>query len=170
MPLPTSPAAIFTAAAIGMLAAALACGNAHAQSASWPQRPVRIIAPYAAGGNSDVITRLTAQRLTEAFGQTFVVENRLGGNGAITSEAVARAAPDGYTLLWGVTPPITINPALTKVSYDPVKDFAPISIVAVNGFVLVVNKAFPPKSVAEFISFVRSQRASSPMPKAAPAA
>jgi tripartite-type tricarboxylate transporter receptor subunit TctC len=140
-----------------MLAAALGCSNAHAQSASWPQRPVRIIAPYAAGGNSDVITRLTAQRLTEAFGQTFVVENRLGGNGAIASEAVARAAPDGYTLLWGVTPPITINPALTKVSYDPVKDFAPISIVAVNGFVLVVNKALPPKSVAEFISFVRSQ-------------
>ena len=157
MPIPTSPAAIFTAAAIGLLAAALGCSNAHAQSTSWPQRPVRIIAPYAAGGNSDVITRLTAQRLTETFGQTFVVENRLGGNGAIASEAVARAAPDGYTLLWGVTPPITINPALTKVSYDPVKDFAPISIVAVNGFVLVVNKAFPPKSVAEFISFVRSQ-------------
>jgi tripartite-type tricarboxylate transporter receptor subunit TctC len=140
-----------------MLAAALGGSNAYAQSTSWPQRPVRIIAPYAAGGNSDVITRLTAQRLTEAFGQTFVVENRLGGNGAVASEAVARAAPDGYTLLWGVTPPITINPALTKVSYDPIKDFAPISIVAVNGFVLVVNKAFPPKSVAEFISYVRSQ-------------
>src|SRR5258708_6714829 len=157
MPLPTSPAAIYTAAAVAVLAAALGCSNACAQSTSWPQRPVRIIAPYAAGGNSDVITRLTAQRLTEAFGQTFVVENRLGGNGAIASEAVARASPDGYTLLWGVTPPITINPALTKVSYDPVKDFAPISIVAVNGFVLVVNKAFPPKSVAEFISYVRSQ-------------
>jgi tripartite-type tricarboxylate transporter receptor subunit TctC len=131
--------------------------SAQAQAPNWPQRPVRIIAPYAAGGNSDVITRLTAQRLTEAFGQTFVVENRLGGNGAIAADAVARSAADGYTLLWGVTPPITINPALTKVNYDPIKDFAPISIVGVNGFVLVVNKSFPPKTVAEFISYVRAQ-------------
>jgi tripartite-type tricarboxylate transporter receptor subunit TctC len=144
-------------AAIAALACAIACIGMQAQAQSWPQRPVRIIAPYAAGGNSDVITRLTAQRLTEAFGQTFVVENRIGGNGAIASEAVARAPADGYTLLWGVTPPITINPAMTKVSYDPIKDFAPISAVAVNGFVLVVNKNFPPKSVAEFISYVRSQ-------------
>jgi tripartite-type tricarboxylate transporter receptor subunit TctC len=144
-------------AAIAALAVAIACISMQAQAQSWPQRPVRIIAPYAAGGNSDVITRLTAQRLTEAFGQTFVVENRIGGNGAIACEAVARAPADGYTLLWGVTPPITINPAMTKVSYDPVKDFAPISAVAVNGFVLVVNKSFPPKSVAEFISYVRAQ-------------
>jgi tripartite-type tricarboxylate transporter receptor subunit TctC len=144
-------------AAIAALTCALACIGPQAQAQSWPQRPVRVIAPYAAGGNSDVITRLTAQRLTEAFGQTFVVENRIGGNGAIACEAVARAPADGYTLLWGVTPPITINPAMTKVSYDPIKDFAPISAVAVNGFVLVVNKNFPPKSVAEFISYVRSQ-------------
>jgi tripartite-type tricarboxylate transporter receptor subunit TctC len=144
-------------AAIAALAGVIACISTQAQAQSWPQRPVRIIAPYAAGGNSDVITRLTAQRLTEAFGQTFVVENRIGGNGAIACEAVARAPVDGYTLLWGVTPPITINPAMTKVNYDPVKDFAPISAVAVNGFVLVVNKSFPPKSVAEFISYVRAQ-------------
>jgi tripartite-type tricarboxylate transporter receptor subunit TctC len=144
-------------AAIAALAGVIACISTQAQAQSWPQRPVRIIAPYAAGGNSDVITRLTAQRLTEAFGQTFVVENRIGGNGAIACEAVARAPADGYTLLWGVTPPITINPAMTKVNYDPVKDFAPISAVAVNGFVLVVNKSFPPKSVAEFISYVRAQ-------------
>jgi tripartite-type tricarboxylate transporter receptor subunit TctC len=143
--------------AIAALAAALAstCATAHAQN--WPQRPVRIIAPYAAGGNSDVITRLTAQRLTDAFGQTFVVENRLGGNGAVAAEAAARSPADGYTLLWGVTPPITINPAMTKVNYDPIRDFAPVSVVAVNGFVLVANKDFPPKSVAEFISYVRAQ-------------
>jgi len=144
-------------AAIAALACAIACIGTQTQAQSWPQRPVRIIAPYAAGGNSDVITRLTAQRLTEAFGQTFVVENRIGGNGTIACETVARAPADGYTLLWGVTPPITINPAMTKVSYDPIKDFAPISAVAVNGFVLVVNKDFPPKSVAEFISYVRAQ-------------
>jgi tripartite-type tricarboxylate transporter receptor subunit TctC len=143
--------------AAALLLSATGCMDARAQAQNWPQRPVRIIAPYAAGGNSDVITRLTAQRLTDAFGQTFVVENRLGGNGAVASEAVARSAPDGYTLLWGVTPPITINPALTKVAYDPVKDFAPVSVVATNGFVLVVNKSFPPKSVSEFVSYVRAQ-------------
>jgi tripartite-type tricarboxylate transporter receptor subunit TctC len=142
---------------VATLAVAMGGVGAQAQAPGWPQRPVRIIAPYAAGGNSDVITRLTAQRLTEAFGQTFVVENRIGANGALAAEAVARSSPDGYTLLWGVTPPITINPALTKVSYDPIKDFAPISVVGVNGFVLVVNKNFPPKTVPEFISHVRAQ-------------
>ena len=133
----------------------MGCVNAQAQL--WPQRPVRVIAPYAAGGNSDGMARIVAQRLTDAFGQTFVVENRLGANGAIATEAVARSPADGYTLLWGATPPLTINPALTKVNYDPIKDFAPISVVAVNAFVLVVNKSFPPKTVAEFIAYVRAQ-------------
>jgi tripartite-type tricarboxylate transporter receptor subunit TctC len=129
--------------------------SAHAQA--WPQRPVRVIAPYAAGGNSDGIARIAGQRLGDAFGQTFVVENRVGANGAIAAEAVARSPADGYTLLWAATPPITINPALTKVNYDPIKDFAPISIVGINAFVLLVNKNFPAKSVAEFISLVRAQ-------------
>jgi tripartite-type tricarboxylate transporter receptor subunit TctC len=151
-------AAIFAA----IFAAILALGTfslvtpaAHAQD--WPHRPVRLIAPYAAGGNSDVIARMTAQRLSDAFGQSFVVENRLGANGALAAEAVARAVPDGYTLLWGATPPLTINPALGKLSYDPIKDFAPVSVVASNAFVLVVNKDFPPRTIAEFISHVRAQ-------------
>ncbi len=135
--------------------ALLGISVAHAQD--WPQRPVRLIAPYAAGGNSDGIARMTAQRLGEAFGHSFVVENRLGANGALAAEAVARAAPDGYTLLWGATPPLTINPALTKLSYDPIKDFTPVSVVASNAFVLMVNKDFPPKTVAEFVSYVRAQ-------------
>jgi tripartite-type tricarboxylate transporter receptor subunit TctC len=142
-------------AAVAALTIALMTIGAQAQS--WPQRPVRIIVPYAAGGNSDGMARLAAQRLGEAFGQSFVVENRVGANGAIATEAVARSPADGYTLLWAATPPLTINPALTKVSYDPIKDFAPISAVAVNAFVLVVNKDFPPKTVAEFIAYVRAQ-------------
>jgi tripartite-type tricarboxylate transporter receptor subunit TctC len=144
-------------AIIAVLAFAMIVAPAHAQD--WPQRPVRLVAPYAAGGNSDVIARMTAQRLSDAFGQSFVVENRLGANGAIAAEAVARSAPDGYTLLWGATPPLTINPALTKVNYDPIKDFAPVSVVASNAFVLVVNRSFPPRTVAEFISHVRVQPA-----------
>ena len=152
----------------GLLAATLAvllatAGASTAQQPSppsspdWPQRPVRIVVPYAAGGNSDGMARITAQRLGEAFGQSFVVENRLGGNGAVAAEAVARAAADGTMLLWGVTPPISINPALTKVSYDPVRDFAPISVVGTNAFVLLVNKDFPARSLAELVAHVRGQ-------------
>src|SRR5439155_8104532 len=133
----------------------LAAGAAQAQG--WPQKPVRILMPYAAGGNSDGMARIVAQRLTEKLGQSFVVENRAGANGAIASEAVARAAPDGYTLLWAVTPPLTISPAMSKVSYDAVKDFAPISVLGTNAFVLLVNKDFPAKSVREFIAYVRAQ-------------
>ena len=139
---------------IAAAAAGLGAGGTQAQT--WPQKPVRIIVPYAAGGNSDGMARITAQRLTEEFGQSFVIENRLGANGAIATETAARAPADGYTLLWGATPTITINPAMTKVAYDPVKDFAPITVVGVNAFVLLVNKNFPPKSVAEFVSYVRS--------------
>ena len=150
-------AAIAAVAVIATVGATLDRRGAQGQAEVWPQRPVRIIGPYAAGGNSDGMARLVAQRLGEAFGQTFVVENRVGANGAIAIEAVARSPADGYTLLWAATPPLTINPALTKVNYDPIKDFAPISAVAVNAFVLVVNKDFPPKTVAEFIAYVRAQ-------------
>jgi tripartite-type tricarboxylate transporter receptor subunit TctC len=132
-------------------------GLAHGQE--WPQRPVRIIGPYAAGGNADVLARLTAQRLSDAFGQQFVVENRVGGNGIIAAEAVAHAPADGYTFLWGVLPPLAIQPALSKVPYDSLKDFAPISAVATNPFVLVVNKDLPVKTVAELIAWVRAQPA-----------
>jgi tripartite-type tricarboxylate transporter receptor subunit TctC len=141
-----------------VLACALfVAGLAHGQE--WPQRPVRIIGPYAAGGNADVLARLTAQRLSDAFGRQFVVENRVGGNGIIAAEAVAHAPADGYTLLWGVLPPLAIQPALGKVPYDSLKDFAPISVVATNPFVLVVNKDLPVKTVAEFIAWVRAQPA-----------
>jgi len=128
------------------------------QAQEWPQRPVRILVPYAAGGNSDSMARLAAQRLSEAFGQQFVVENRVGSNGGIAGEAVARATPDGYTLLWAVQPPLTISPAMTKVPYDPQKDFAPISVVGTNPFVLVVNKDVPAKTVAEFIAWAKPQQ------------
>src|SRR5712691_2175891 len=148
-----------TTSALAALVTAIGCIDAPAQTPThaWPQRPVRIVVPYAAGGNSDGMARIAAQRLTDAFGETFVVENRVGANGALAADAVARSPGDGYTLLWGVTPPITINPAMAKVNYDPIKDFAPISVVGVNGFVLLVNKDFPPKSVAEFIAHVRAQ-------------
>ena len=140
---------------IAMLAI-VAASAAHAQS--WPQRPVRILVPYAPGGNSDGIARILAQRLSERLGQAFVVENRVGANGAIAADAVKRSEPDGYTLMWAVTPPMAVTPSMTKVAYDPVKDFAPISIVGSNAFVLLVNKDFPPKTIAEFAAYVRAQK------------
>ena len=139
------------------LAILVSLAASAAQAQGWPQKPVRILMPYAAGGNSDGMARIVAQRLGDRLGQTFIVENRAGANGAIASEAVARAAPDGYTLLWAVTPPLTISPAMSKVSYDAVKDFAPISVLGTNAFVLLVNKDFPAKSVREFIAYVRAQ-------------
>jgi tripartite-type tricarboxylate transporter receptor subunit TctC len=130
---------------------------ATTQAQDWPQRPVRVLVPYAAGGNSDSMARITGQRLSEAFGQPFVVENRVGGNGAIAGEAVARAAPDGHTLLWGVQPALVIAPAMAKVPFDTAKDFAPISVVGTNPFVLLVNKNVPVKNVPEFIAWVKAQ-------------
>ncbi len=140
------------------IALTFACVSFGAEAQTWPSRTVKIVVPYAAGGNSDVMARVVAQRLTEAFDQTFVVENRVGANGALASDMVARSPADGYTLLWAVTPPMTISPAMAKLNHDPIKDFAPISAVAINGFVLVVHKDFPPKTVAEFIAHVKAQK------------
>src|SRR5262249_48641989 len=144
---PLAVASLVLAAALGLVGLA--------RAAAWPHRLVRTLGPYAAGGNAAVLARLTAQWLSDAFGRQFVVENRVGGNGTIAAEAVARAPADGYTLLWAVVPPIAIQPALAKVPYDPIKDFAPISVIGTNPFVLVVNKSVPATSVAEFVTWVR---------------
>jgi tripartite-type tricarboxylate transporter receptor subunit TctC len=142
---------------VAVVASLLLGVMARAQAPAWPQRPVRILVPFAAGGNIDVVARLTAQWLSEAFGQQFVIENRVGGNGTIAGEAVAHAAPDGYTLFWGGPAVISIFPAITKAAYDPVKDFKPISVIGVNPQVLVVNGKLPIRTVAEFISYVKAQ-------------
>jgi len=128
-----------------------------AQSQAWPQKPVRIIYPYAAGSAGDAAARLTAQRLGEVFGQPFIVENRVGANGALAAEAVARSPADGHTLFWAASPQISIAPAMKKLSYDPVKDFAPISAVNTHTFVLVVNPRLPARTLAEFVGYVRAQ-------------
>jgi tripartite-type tricarboxylate transporter receptor subunit TctC len=144
-------------ACFGLLAACCVQAVVQAQTADWPQRPVRVIVPFAAGGNIDVIARLTSQRMGEVFGQQFVIENRVGGNGTIAAESVARALPDGYTLFWGGPAVISIFPAITKASYDPVKDFKPISVIGVNPQVLVVNAKLPIADVAAFIAYVKTQ-------------
>lgn len=126
-------------------------------AADWPQRPVRVLMPFAAGGNSDGMARILAQRLSQVFEQQFVIENRVGAGGSLAAVDVARSTPDGYTLLWGVTPQISILPAMTTVKYDPLKDFAPITVLGTSAFVLVVNADLPVKTVAEFANYVRAQ-------------
>jgi tripartite-type tricarboxylate transporter receptor subunit TctC len=127
-----------------------------AQSQAWPQRPVRIIVAYAAGGNTDIIARIIAQRLGEAFGHPFVVENRPGAAGAIAAEAVARAPADGYTLFMASLGEIAIVPTVTKTSYDPLKDFAPISNIGTNPFVLVTHPSIPANTIAQFVDYARA--------------
>ena len=140
-----------------VLMAALVAFTGSAGADGWPERPVRIIFPYAAGSTGDATARLIARRLSDRFGQPFIVENRVGANGVIGVEAVARSAPDGYTLLWAVTPQITISPIMTKVPYTAT-DFVPISAFSTNRFALLVNAKVPVKTVSEFIEYVRDQR------------
>ena len=139
------------------MAVALAAATG-ASAQSWPQRAVKVLVPFAAGGNIDVMGRLAAARLSEAFGQQFVVENRVGGNGTIATEAVARAPADGAMLLWAGTSVIVIFPAISKVGYDPVKDLAPVSLFGVAPQVLIVNPKIPARTVPEFVAYVKSQK------------
>jgi tripartite-type tricarboxylate transporter receptor subunit TctC len=127
-----------------------------AQAQAWPQKPLRIVVPFAAGGNTDGIARLTAERLTGVLGQQVIVENRAGANGAIAAEYVARAAPDGYTFLMAAMPLVAVLPAVARQNYDPVKDFVAISNIGSNPFVLGVHKSVPAKDVREFVAWVKS--------------
>jgi tripartite-type tricarboxylate transporter receptor subunit TctC len=132
--------------------------TAGAQTQSWPQKPVRLLVGFGAGGNIDNVARLTATRLSEVFGQQFLVENRVGANGTLAAEAVVRSPPDGHMLFWAGTGTISIFPAMGKPPYDTMKDFAPISIIGTNPQVLVVNPNLPAKSVQEFVAYVKSQK------------
>ena len=134
-------------------------GFAGAQAPrDYPTRPVRIIVPQAAGSGVDLTARVVAQKLTDAWGQQFIVENRPGANGIIGLEAGAKAKPDGYTLALGVPSSLTMNPYVYKsLPYDTLRDFAPITQTASNTFGLVINPALPVKSVRELVALARSR-------------
>jgi tripartite-type tricarboxylate transporter receptor subunit TctC len=138
-----------------ILAAAALPWPVRAQA--WPQKPVRVVVPFAPGGNTDGIARVIGQHLSERLGQPFLIENKGGGMGAIAAQDVARSAADGYTLFFPALPQIAIFPAMTKVMYDPVRDFAPISNVGTNPFVLVVHPSLPATTLPELVSYVRAQ-------------
>ena len=120
---------------------------------------MRIIVPFPAGGNSDAVARIIAQRLGETFGQQFVVESRPGAGGAMAAEAVARSPADGYTLFMATLGQIAVIPKITKASYDPVRDLVPISNIGTNPFVLVVHPSVPASNVRDFVDYARRQPA-----------
>jgi tripartite-type tricarboxylate transporter receptor subunit TctC len=128
-----------------------------AAHAAWPDRPVTLIVPYAAGGISDVLARLTAEQLQAAFKQTFIVQNEVGAGGAIGTANAARAKSDGYTLLFGPIALLTLSPLTSKVNYDADKDFLPVTIVASTPFVVTVNESFPASTLAEFVAEVKKK-------------
>ena len=133
----------------------LLCANALAQQ--WPQKPIKVIVPFPPGGVTDSLARITADWLTPRLGQPVVAENRPGASGAIAAELVARAEADGYTLFSAATPQLAIVPHVQKVSYDPLKDFAPISIVGTNPFALGCNEKLPVKTLAELVAYAKQR-------------
>jgi len=125
---------------------------------NYPVKPVRLIVPFAAGGNVDITARQIAPGLSELLGQNFIVDNRVGAGGVIGAEAVAKAAPDGYTLMMGSNSTVSVAPSLyPKLAYHPVRDFAPVSLVATTPFVLVVHPSVPAKSVKELIALAKTK-------------
>ncbi|OWJ67272.1 ABC transporter substrate-binding protein [Inquilinus limosus] len=136
---------------------ALPAGLAAAADA-FPSRTVTLVVPFAAGGSTDLIARLIAEKMTEDLGQTVIVENKAGAGGNIGADAVAKADPDGYTILMGTIATHALNPAVMKqMPYDPVKDFAPVSLLVLVPNVLEVNPELPVKSVQELIALLKSK-------------
>jgi tripartite-type tricarboxylate transporter receptor subunit TctC len=135
---------------------ALVCSGAFAQG--YPAKPVRIIVPFSPGGATDIVTRLVAQKLTEVWGQSVIVENRSGAGGNIGGEAVATSAPDGYTLFMTSGSIVTANPYIyKKMAFDPAKDLVPITNVASGPQVIVVNPSFAAKTLKEFMAMARAK-------------
>ena len=135
---------------------AAACGYAHAQA--YPAKPVRMLVPFPPGGGTDYVARLIGQKLTETWGQQLIVENRPGASMMIASEIVAKAPPDGYTIIMS-SANHTINPSLyPKIPYDTVRDFAPVTVVGTSPFVLVVHPSLPVKTVKELIALARARK------------
>ncbi|PTM61261.1 tripartite tricarboxylate transporter substrate binding protein [Phreatobacter oligotrophus] len=145
--------------ALGLIAAAAPAlaGTARAQ-VDYPNRPVTVIVPQAAGGANDIIGRILAEKLSEVMGQRFVVENRAGAGGNLGSQAAARSTPDGYTLLVTISASQAINPALyARTGFDPVKDFAPVSLLGTVPNVLLVHPGFEARSVADLIRMAKEK-------------
>ena len=130
---------------------------AVAYAQQYPARPIRFIVPFAPGGGTDVLARLLAPRLTESLGQPVVVDNRGGAGGVIGADIAAKAPADGYTIVLGSPGPLTINPNLQKLPYDPQRDFAPIVLATISPFTMVVHPSLPVGSVKAFIALAKAK-------------
>ena len=136
---------------------ALAGASAHAQG-TWPQKPIRLVVPFPAGGQLDVVARLVADRLSPVLGQPIVVEAKPGADGNIATEQVAKAAPDGYTWL-AASPPTTIQPSVrpSTLKYDPLRDFEPVALIGTSPFLFVIPASLPASTLAEFVAYAKTR-------------
>ena len=145
------------AAFAGLLLASLALAPAAVWAQGYPSKPIRLVVPFPAGGSLDVVARAMGQKLAEAWGQPVVIDNRPGAGGNIGADLVAKSAPDGYTILEGALSTHAVNVSLYgKMPYDPVRDFTPITLVAVTPNVLVLNPSVPANSVKELIAYAKA--------------
>jgi len=140
---------------LAVLAIAWTCAGA-ALAQAYPAHPIKVLVPWPPGQATDVAARMVAERLVPVLGQPLVIDNRPGAGGVLGSEVAAKSAADGYTLLAGSSGPISISPNVQKVAYEPLKDFVPISLLAINPFMLVVNPSIPAKDVKELIALLKA--------------
>ena len=148
------------------LIASLGLGSAasvlpHQAFAAFPDHPIRLIVPFAAGGNADIVGRIVGERISDTLGQPVVVDNRGGAGGSIGAEAVARATPDGYTLLVGSNGPLTVNPFVqAKLGYDPLKDFAPVALTSYVSHAIILANKVEAKTLADLIALSKKEQVS----------
>jgi tripartite-type tricarboxylate transporter receptor subunit TctC len=140
------------------VAAACTPITTSSRAAGYPDRAIKVLVPFSAGGNADLVARVLGARMGQTLGQTLIVDNRAGAGGGVGAEAVARSAPDGYTLLIGSNGPLTVNPVLqSKLRYDVFKDFLPIALAGVVPHALVVNPKLPARSLPELLALARQK-------------
>ncbi|MEO3473625.1 tripartite tricarboxylate transporter substrate binding protein [Roseomonas sp. CAU 1739] len=144
-------------AALTLMAGVLPGISAAQAQAPWPNRPIRMVIPWPPGQATDLAGRVIAQRLQERLGQPVVPENRAGAGGTIGADVVAKAAPDGYTLLAGSSGPLTISPLLQRLPFDATRDIAPIAMFGVSPYLLVVKPDFPARTIQEFIALLKAR-------------
>jgi tripartite-type tricarboxylate transporter receptor subunit TctC len=126
------------------------------RAADWPAKPVTVVVPFAAGGNTDMMARLGAQHLSSKLGQTFIVENRPSAGGAVATGQVAGAAPDGYTLLFAASSMINLTPQLQKLAFDPAKQLVPITNVGTGAQMIAISRDLPVKTLSEFLAYAKA--------------
>jgi tripartite-type tricarboxylate transporter receptor subunit TctC len=142
-----------------LLACALFASAVIAQPASYPVKPIKIVVPFAAGGTSDTLARGIGQKLSESWGQSVIVDNRPGADGNVGADAVAKSAPDGYTLLLSDITTLTVSPLLVaRLSYNPQKDFAPVTMVSYSAHALAVHPSVPAKTFSELVAYSKANR------------